>query len=151
MKIVISPYSQKMRDGKLNPKNYPYWKQVIEGLKDHELIQIGVNGEEKLVEDCLFSLSQREIREATEDADLFISVDNFAQHFFHYYGKRGIVIFGKSNPSLFGYPENINLLKDRKYLREKQFDIWEAEEFSEDVFVSPEVVIQAVNTFKKPL
>lgn len=151
MKIVISPYSQKMRDGKPNPKNYPYWKQVIEGLKDHELIQIGVNGEEKLVEDCLFSLSQREIREATEDADLFISVDNFAQHFFHYYGKRGIVIFGKSNPSLFGYPENINLLKDRKYLREKQFDIWEAEEFSEDVFVSPEVVIQAVNTFKKPL
>src|SRR5574337_1088503 len=82
MKIVISPYSKGMRNGQKNPKNYPYWNEVIHGLKDHNLVQIGVEGEAPLIENTLFSLHPKELWERVKDADLFISVDNFSQHFF---------------------------------------------------------------------
>ena len=56
----------------------------------------------------------------------------------------GIVIFSKSDPKVFGYEQNINLLKDKKYLRSKQFDIWEAEEFDKDSFVTPDVILEHI-------
>jgi hypothetical protein len=56
-------------------------------------------------------------------------------------------VFGQSDPNIFGHPENINLLKDRKYLREKQFWIWEQAEFIEEAFVTPDVVIDALKKF----
>ena len=45
---------------------------------------------------------------------------------------------------LFGYEQNINLLKDRKYLRQNQFDIWENDVFTEEAFVAADVVVNAV-------
>jgi len=32
--ILISPYSKKLTNGKVNPKNYPYWKEVIAGINE---------------------------------------------------------------------------------------------------------------------
>jgi ADP-heptose:LPS heptosyltransferase len=147
MRIIISPYSQKLRNGKDNPKNYPYWQQLIELLHEHELIQIGVHGEEKLVEDCRFNLSFKELRELIKEVDFFISTDNFFQHFCHHYNKHGIVIWGQSDPLIFGYEHNINLLKDRKYLREKQFWLWEQCEYKIEVFVTPEEIIKKISYF----
>ena len=36
--VVISPCAQLMRNGKENPKNFPYWGRVV-----HRLIDRGVN------------------------------------------------------------------------------------------------------------
>ena len=74
-----------------------------------------------------------------------MGVDNFFQHFASHLEKPGIVIFGKSNPDIFGYKHNINILKDRANLRAKQFDIWEEEVFNKNVFPYAEEVFQ---TFK---
>jgi hypothetical protein len=63
------------------------------------------------------------------------------QHFCWFHGVKSIVLWGRSDPEIFGHPENINLLKDRQYLRPEQFRWWDDVEYSEDVFVSPEVVI----------
>lgn len=55
--------------------------------------------------------------------------------------KKGIVLFAKSDPEIFGYPENINLLKDKKYLRWDQFGPWEATDFVEEAFFKPDRVM----------
>lgn len=150
MNIIISPYAKKLREKDTpHPKNYPFWKELIPLLKDaeHTIIQIGVEGEEKLVEDCRFGLSTKDLIDLCSGADMFISVENFFPHFNHYNfkGKKGgIVLFGKSDPEIFGYPENINLLKDKKYLRWDQFGPWEMTDFVEDAFVKPDIVMKAV-------
>ena len=44
--IIISPYAKKLHNEKVNPKNYPYWKELIK-LIDQPIIQIGIDGEEQ--------------------------------------------------------------------------------------------------------
>jgi ADP-heptose:LPS heptosyltransferase len=146
-KIVISPFSKQMRNGLAHPKNYPYWKELISILKEkgYSIIQIGTSSEEILTEDVRFNLSFKELRDLLYSADLFISVDNFLPHFANHYGcNKGIVIFSQSDPNIFGYKQNINILKDRKYLRENQFWFWEQCDFIKDAFVSPEIVANKV-------
>ena len=151
MKILISPYSKYLRNGAVNPKNYPYWEELVSKLKNrgHEIIQIGVANEKKLVEDCRFNMTLPQLEDLLKECDLFISVDNFIPHMAHYIGAgQGIVLFGQSDPNIFGYPENINLLRDRKHLREKQFDMWEAVGFNPDVFVYPDIVMSNLENNK---
>ena len=143
--IIISPYSKKLRNGKTNPKNYPYWKELIPLIRYDTIIQIGVTGEEQLVEEFHKDLNLQQLAELVQECRTWISVDSFFQHFCWDLGKPGIVLWGQSDPSIFGHPENINLLKDRKYLREKQFWIWEQCEFREDCWVSPEEVAKQLN------
>lgn len=148
MKIVISPYSKKLREkDTLHPKNFPFWKELVDLLKidGHKIIQVGVEGEEKLVEDCKFNLSSKELIELYKQCDTFISVENFFPHFVHANKLNGgVVIFAQSDPEIFGYSENINLLKSKEYLRWDQFGPWEACEYKEDAFVKPDMVLTAI-------
>ena len=141
--IIISPWSQKLRNGNNNPKNYPYWKELIR-LIDEPIIQVGVAGEEQLVPDCKFGLKLDELKDLILECRTWISVDSFFQHYCWDIGKPGIVLFGQSDPLIFGHPENINLLKDRKYLRDKQFWMWEQCEYNNEAFVVPEEVIKCL-------
>ena len=134
--IVISPYSRALRNGKRNPKNFPYWKELIAKLKGKTIVQIGVEGEVPLVKDFRKGLPLKDIENLIKDCDYWISVDNFLPHLAHYVGKPGIVLWGRSDPNIFGYQENINMLKDRKYLRESQFDMWENVPYNPDVFLT---------------
>lgn len=145
--IIISPWSQKLRNGKNNPKNYPYWKELIY-LIDEPIVQIGIGDEEKLVDDCRFNLNMEELKKLVFECRTWIGVDSFFQHFCWDLGKPGIVIWGQSDPNIFGHPENINLLKDRFFLREKQFWLWEQAEYNKDAFVSPDVVLKHLKAFR---
>lgn len=154
MKIVISPFSvsAKIPKGKLHPKNYPFWRDLIKSLKlHHEIIQIGKSEEEILTHDFRFDLPFPKLLELIKEMDLFISVDNFFPHmvnsYYSKYAKTGIVIFSRSNPEVFGYPQNINLLKDKKYLRNGQFLYWDQCDYIEDAFPEPEKIIEAVNLY----
>jgi len=102
----------------------------------YNIIQICEGNELKLNNcyDYQFNLSLKSLYDLSKSSDLFISVDNFYPHFCNMYNMYGIVIFGKSDPDIFGYPKNINILKDRKYLRSNQFDIWEHDEFDANAF-----------------
>lgn len=141
---IISPFSRPLRNGKPNPKNYPYWKELIELLPYH-VIQIGVKGEEKLVKDCRFNLSIKELKKLIKDCDLWISVDTFLPHLAHHVGKSGVVIWGTSDPNIFGYLENKNVIINREKLRSNQFIFWENEVFDESVFPKPEQLLNAIN------
>jgi len=145
--ILISPWSKELRDKSYNPKNYPHWPKVIEGLKDDwHIIQIGVTGEKQLVDDFRVNLPLRTIGDLllAPECHTWISVDNFLPHLAYLVNKSGIVLWGISDPNIFGYRENKNLLKARKYLREYQFQIWDGLKYDPNVFVTADRVIEAV-------
>lgn len=147
MKIILSPYTNPRRDGKINAKDYPYWPWLVELLApSHELIQIGRSGEKPLVPQTLWDLPMKNLADLVANCDTFIAVDNFMQHFMkcHFPEKPGIVLFGPSDPSLFGYKHNLNLYAGKQYFRHFQFDAWEAQEANDKAHVEPFVVLKAL-------
>lgn len=147
-KIIISPYSRKLRNGNNNPKNYPFWPELIKGLRDRNwhVTQVGVTGEDKFdVDEVVFDKPLEELIKMLKESDAWISVDNFFQHLAYVNGIPGFVIFGQSDPNIFGHEENINFLKDRKYLRTAPFDIWERAEYLTECFVEPLVIIERIS------
>ena len=141
--ILISPWAKKLRNVKNNPKNYPWWKELI-SLINEPIVQVGVSGEEQLVDDFRTDLSLEQLKTILFYSRTWISVDSFFQHFAWDLNKPGIVLWGQSDPNIFGHPENINLLKDRKYLREKQFWMWEQCDYNADAFVMPNEIIKYI-------
>jgi ADP-heptose:LPS heptosyltransferase len=146
MKIVLFPWAKRLRDGKNNPKNYPWWPELVTQLQavGHNLVQVGVDGEEQIVPDFRKSLTIAELTKLMRESDTWIGVDSFGQHLGWDLGIRGIAIFGQSDPNIFGHPENINLLKSRNYLREQQFWWWEQAEYRTEAFVEPDTVIRTL-------
>jgi len=146
MQIVISPWARTMRNGKANPKNYPYWKAVVEKLKkqDIHIIQIGRAGE-KIIEgvgEMITDSPLEELERLIDKSDTWIAVDNFLQHLIT--SKPGVVIWALSDPLIFGYPQNTNILISRGWLKPRQFDIWEVEEFNPKAFPKPDQVVEEV-------
>jgi ADP-heptose:LPS heptosyltransferase len=139
--IIIAPYAQKLRTGKENPKNYPYWKELI-ALIDEPIVQVGVAGERQLVDDFRQNRPIAELRQLLKECRTWISVDSFFQHLGWDEGKSGIVLWGPSDPLIFGHPENINLLKDRSHLVANQFLWWESTEHKSERFVEPHEVLK---------
>ena len=138
--IIIAPYAQKLRTGKENPKNYPYWEELIAHIKE-PIIQVGVEGEKQLVPDFRKNLPISELRRLLQECKTWIGIDSFFQHLAWDEGVPGIVVWGPSDPLIWGHPENINLLKGREHLVLNQFIWWEATEHRNDRFVKPKEII----------
>ena len=141
--IVISPYSKKLISGNRNPKDYPYWDDVVSKISDH-IVQVGVEGEKQIVDDFRKNLPIPELRALIDECDAWISCDSFFQHLAWDQGKPGIVLWSVSDPLIFGHPENVNLLKDRSFLAENQFLWWESCEHVSEKFVEPQLVIDSL-------
>lgn len=152
MIILIQPFSGRLRSGNQNPKNYPVnrWRQILSylALQGDHVIQVGVEGEERLTQDCRFNLPLKEVEALLQSADCFIGVDSFLQHLAYTLGKRGIVLWSVSDPIIFGHTEHVNLLRGREYLRPFQYQTWEEIPYSEESFVPYERVIKAVDEFR---
>lgn len=153
-KIIFAPYPKPRTDGKMNAKSYPYWQEVVDELSvDFKLIQIVHGNEHPFVassKNCpnevehLMHVKFKEIEHLVEMSDTFLCVDNYLQHVGHYVGNTGVVLFGPSDPKLFGYSDNVNLFASEKYFRPHQFQTWNEWEYRKDAFVGPDVVISAV-------
>ena len=139
--ILISPYSKKLVNGKQNPKNYPYWKELIK-LIDEPIIQVGIDGEEQLVPEFCKNLPIARLKELIAECRTWIGCDSFFQHLAWDCKKPGIVLWSVSDPLIYGHPENINLLKNRDYLALNQFLWWDFTEYNPDAFVLPEEVVK---------
>lgn len=139
--IIIAPYAKPLLSGKQNPKNYPYWEELISQI-DEPIIQVGVTGEKQLVGDFRQNLRISELRELIQSCRTWIGCDSFFQHLCWDEKKKGIVLWSVSDPLIYGHPENINLLKDRKYLAENQFLWWEYIDHQSERFVEPQVVLE---------
>lgn len=139
--IIIAPYAKKLRNEKNNPKNYPWWTELISMINE-PIVQVGIEGETQLTNDFRKNLSLNDLSNLILECRTWISVDSFFQHLAWDIRKSGIVLWGQSDPLIFGHSENINLLKDRKYLREKQFWMWEQADYRSDCWVTPEDIIK---------
>ncbi len=132
--------------GKPSPKDYPRAKELAELLeKDHEVIQLAGNEDIQVAKDVRRNLPYEQVCELIRWSDTGICVDSFLQHAFWEVGKPAIVLFGISDPVIFGHSENINLLKDRKYLRPQQFDLYYQNQYCNEAFVTPEEVVKALH------
>lgn len=138
--ILIHPYSRPLNNGKENPKNYPFWSELLMHI-DEPVIQIGKEGETPLVENFQANLPIEQIKALIKECRTWIAVDSFFQHLCWSEGKPGIVLWSVSNPDIFGHPENVNLLKDKSCLAPNQFLWWETVEYDENKFVRPEAVL----------
>ena len=132
MKITIFPSSRLLRNGERNPREYPYWEELKDLLKntEHSFTYVDV------------IVPFDELTNMINNSDVVITIDSFIQHYCWYLGKKCIVLWGVSDPLIFGHKENINILKDRKYLRPNQFDIWETQKYNKNVFVLPEKIME---------
>ena len=139
--IIISPYSKALLSGKQNPKNYPHWKELI-AMIDEPIVQVGIEGEEQLVPDFRKNLPIPALRELLWQCRTWVSCDSFFQHLAWDEGVPGIVLWGVSDPLIYGHPENTNLLADRKYLAENQFLWWEFVDHQNERFVKPQIVLE---------
>jgi ADP-heptose:LPS heptosyltransferase len=141
--IVIQPYSRPLSNGKRNPKNYPFWEELIAMIKE-PIVQIGVGNEVALVDDFRTDLPMTELKTLLAECRTWIACDSFFQHLAWTVGKKGIVLWSVSDPLIYGHPENTNLLKDRKYLAGNQFLWWEAYDHNEETFVSAREVFKCL-------
>jgi ADP-heptose:LPS heptosyltransferase len=147
--ILISPYSKALNNGATNPKNYPYWEELIAWIQINvgfDIVQVGIDGEKQLVDDFRKNLPIEELKTLIQECDIWIGCDSFFQHLAWTMKKKGIVLWSVSDPNIFGHPENINLLKDRSYLVEKQFLWWEFVEHNPEAFVKPLEVVKYIHT-----
>lgn len=141
--IIISPYAKKLTNGKENPKNFPYWKELV-AMIDEPIVQIGITGETQICTDFRQNLPLEELKKLLKECRTWISCDSFFQHLGWSENKYGNVIWSISDPLIFGHPENNNLLKDRAFLADNQFLWWEAHEFDANRFLTAEQVFQAI-------
>ena len=56
-------------------------------------------------------------------------------------------IIGKGHNRYSAYIIHSNGLKDRRYLRENQFDMWDMYSYNSDVFIKPEIIIKNIKGF----
>ena len=145
--VIIHPYSHKMPNRAEHAKNFLHWKETVIRLKEEGcyVVQVGKSGEPLIgADEIVLNASFDRLKKELDRADTFVCVDSFFQHFARYHNRNGIVIFSKSDPDIFGYPENVNLLKSRDYLRKDQFLKWDVEPYDVDSFVSVEDVIDSI-------
>jgi ADP-heptose:LPS heptosyltransferase len=127
--ILLHLKSKELRNGKENPKNYPYIDELKELLND-DIIEITK------------PIPLKESIELIKKAKNIICIDSYLQHLCWSVGKKAIVLWGQGNPEIFGHKENINLLKSKDNLREFQFRFWEQSDYKKDVFIKPKKVIK---------
>jgi len=134
VKILIVPSN----NPNAQAKAYPHWDALLAMLGGHEVKKIeGI-------------LKEQEIIDLVNWCDIWITIDSFLPHLVSFHGlKRGIVLWGKSDPLIFGYERNINLLKSRKCLRVEQFKWWKDEPVDTSVFVPPEGILQEIDNEEK--
>lgn len=126
-----------------NPKSpSPDWWRILIPLLKEPVIQLGVEGEEQVALDFRQRLPLARIKDLLADCRTWVSVDSFLPHLAHHVGKTGVVIFSRSDPNIFGYEENTNILKSRDFLRKDQFAMWEIDTHIPEAFPEPETVAE---------
>jgi len=144
-RFIVSAWSR----GKDNAKNYPFMNELCKLLREeYHLIQIGVTGEDTLLycQESKFNLPLTELESLVKDVGNFIAIDNFLHHLAYSIGVSGTVLWGPSDPNLFGYATQNNIIKSREFLRKDQFGYYKDYkwEHTQDGWLKPEEVISGI-------
>ena len=148
--ILYAPFAARSPSlgGKPSPKDYPYARELAQLIEEkEELVQLGGSGDEQVCKDFRPNLSFDELGKLIDASRTGICVDSYLQHCYWYFDRRAIVLLGISDPLIFSHDIHLNLLRDRKYLRPKQFDLYYLNEYNHDAFVKPPDVLRALSAF----
>lgn len=127
--IVISKGVKPLRNGNKSAKEYPYWDELIKLLeKNYTVTEVVQEPFDKL-------------EKTLKSAHAIICCDSFLQHFCWSIGVKATVLWGTSDPAIFGHKENINLLKHRSYVRKNPFADWESEPYNANAFITPQEIL----------
>jgi len=147
MTILFAPFAarQPHLNGSGSPKSYPFAKELASAIiAQHNVIQIGGEEDEQVVPDFRKNLSFDEVGKLISESDTAICVDSYLQHHCWFLNKKAIVLWGISDPLIFGHSLHLNLLKDRSFLRPNQFDLYYSNQHRPEAFVSPDEVLKAL-------
>lgn len=145
--ILFAPFAARAPSlkGQPSPKDYPYHRELVSLMGEYDIVQVGGTGDEQIVPDFRTNLSFKELGQLILQSQTGICADSFLQHYYWFLGRRAIALFGISDPLIFGHPENLNLLVDRRFLRTNQFDLYYLNDYKPEAFPPPEQVIEALN------
>lgn len=147
MTLLYAPFAARAPSlgGKPSPKDYPHAQELAAKLQEnYEVIQVAGNDDLQVVSDVRRNLTFDEVGKLISESDGGVCVDSYLQHHFWFTGRRAVVLFGISDPLIFGHPENLNLLRDRSFLRPQQFDLYYTNQYNTEAFVKPGEVMEAV-------
>lgn len=149
LKILLSPFGKKLIEGGENAKTYPYAEALVGLLKQegHYIVQVGTRDEKQICDSFLANLPYKELCKVIQTYDTFIGVDSYLQHLAWFLNKPGIVLWGISDPNIFGHSIHHNLFRDRKYFRFNQFDSWEKVQPVPDSFIKPSEVLDCLHKY----
>jgi len=89
------------------------WEKLVVDLRKSGCLvwQVGITGEEKIdgCDSYLFDLDYRNVIAILDKCVTWISVDSFLNHAGHAIGKPGVVLFGPTDPKIFGHDSNLNI------------------------------------------
>jgi ADP-heptose:LPS heptosyltransferase len=85
------------------------------------------------------------LTELVDACDLFVAIDSFLPHLAHLRKKRGVVLWGPSDPKIYGYPEHVHLHAVPSRFRPDQFGRWEGHPADPVAFADPVKVSQVIN------
>ena len=92
------------------------WKKLISLLnKDFDIVQVGGPNEERIEGITTYLMGQTTIRQTmalVKNSLTFVSIDSFINHVGPAVNKSGVVLFGRSNPYIFGHNMNVNVWVD---------------------------------------
>ena len=145
--ILFAPFAARSPSlgGRPSPKDYPKVKELAELLENEdEVIQVGGGNDEQVCQNFQPNLSFDGLGKLIHASRTGVCVDSYLSHCYWYFGRRAIVLFGISDPLIFGHPENLNLLVDRKFLRPRQFDLYYLDQYNPQAFVDPPTVMKAL-------
>ena len=146
MTILYAPFAARAPSlkGQPSPKDYPHPKElaILLHRNGHSVVQVGGGQDEQVTPDFRKDLPFKEVGELINNFSTAICVDSYLQHHCWYLGKKAIVLWGMSDPEIFGHKEHTNLLQDRKYLRSNQFDLYYTNQYCSEAFVPPERVLE---------
>ena len=131
-------------------KQWTHFPELVALLRNagHRVVQIGGAGDPSVAADeFVQNPSWAKICSMLDECDTWVAVDSFLQHANDVHAKKpGVVIWSKSNPLLFGYAYNRNLLKSREQLRPDQWGVWLGLPHNESDFPGYEDVFREVQT-----
>ena len=153
MNILFAPFAARHPNlnGGPSPKDYPIElaKQLASMIvENHTVIQVGGEGEEQMVPEFRKNLSFDQVGNLIAMCTTAICVDSYLQHHCWFLNKKAIVLWGISDPLIFGHSIHLNLLKDRSSLRQNQFDLYYSNEHNPEAFVTPDDVIRAIDSME---
>lgn len=94
------------------------WEKVVKDIQKTtylKVYQVGGANDEK-IESCdrhFLGIDYRLSIALLEKCETFVSVDTFLQHAGHAIGKKGVVLFGPTDPAIFGHESNLNIYLNR--------------------------------------